>query len=257
MLPRKARMACQIHDLPHEFLRKEKRTVIQHGRIKNPSYSTAMTDFITPLRTRIKICGITRLEDALVAASLGVDALGFVFYPKSPRYITPDKAAAIIRQLPPFVSAVGLFVNPSHDDIATVLQTAPLGVVQLHGDETADFCLAQQRRVMKAVAISTADDLQQASRYSCPLLLDAKAPRGVYGGTGRAFDWSLLKDFEHNYPLTLAGGLHADNVQEALAIRQWFAVDVSSGVETAPGIKDAAKMRAFVAAVAEADRNTH
>ena len=200
-------------------------------------------------RTRIKVCGITRLEDALAASDLGVDALGFVFYPKSPRYIKPARAAAIIRQLPPFVSAVGLFVNPTQDDIAQVLQDAPLDIIQLHGDETAEFCQAQERRVLKALPVSTAEDLQRAQAYDCPLLLDAKAPPGVFGGTGNAFDWSLLKGFEHKYPLTLAGGLNADNVSRALAVRQWFALDVSSGLETSPGVKDAGKMRAFARAV--------
>jgi len=201
------------------------------------------------IRTRIKICGITRLEDALEASALGVDAVGFVFYNKSPRYIEPQKAATIIRQLPPFVSAVGLFVNPTQDCIAEVLQSVPLGVVQLHGDETPDFCSAQRRRVMKALPVSSPDDLKHASRFNCPVLLDAKAPAGVYGGTGQAFDWSLLQGFKHDYPLTLAGGLNVDNVADAMSIRQWFALDVSSGVESSPGIKDAAKMRAFVAAV--------
>jgi len=208
------------------------------------------------IRTRIKICGITRLEDALQASSLGVDAVGFVFYNKSPRYIEPQKAAAIIRQLPPFVSAVGLFVNPSQDFIAEVLQTVPLGVIQLHGDETSDFCSAQRRRVMKALPVSSAGDLKNTSRFNCPLLLDTKAPAGVYGGTGQAFDWSLLQGFEHDYPLTLAGGLNVDNVAAAMAIRPWFALDVSSGVESSPGIKDTSKMRAFVTAVNNA-KGTH
>ncbi|MBL4775903.1 MAG: phosphoribosylanthranilate isomerase [Mariprofundus sp.] len=208
-----------------------------------------MTTSQNNIRTRIKICGITRLEDALEASSLGVDAVGFVFYNKSPRYIEPQKAAAIIRQLPPFVSAVGLFVNPTQSFIANVLQTVPLGVIQLHGDETPDFCDAQRRRVMKALPVSSADDLKYASRFNCPLLLDAKAPAGVYGGTGQSFDWSLLQGFEHDFPLTLAGGLNVDNVEAAMSVRQWFALDVSSGLESSPGIKDAAKMRAFVAAV--------
>jgi len=203
-------------------------------------------------RTRIKICGITRLEDALEASRLGVDAVGFVFYDKSPRYIDPQKAASIIRQLPPFVSAVGLFVNPTQDYIAKVLQTVPLGVIQLHGDENPGFCSAQRRRVMKAVPVSDAEDLKQAARFDCPVLLDAKAPVGVYGGTGQSFDWSLLKDFKHDFPLTLAGGLSVKNIDEAMAIRQWFALDVSSGVESSPGIKDAEKMRAFVGAVNKA-----
>jgi len=200
-------------------------------------------------RTRIKICGITRLEDALEASRLGVDAVGFVFYEKSPRYIEAQKAAAIIRQLPPFVSAVGLFVNPTQSYIAEILQTVPLGVIQLHGDETPDFCEAQRRRVLKAIPVSGSDDLKRATGFNCPLLLDAKAPTGIYGGTGTSFDWSLLHDFKHDYPLTLAGGLNVDNVHEALSVRQWFALDVSSGIELSPGIKDAEKMRAFVNAV--------
>ncbi|ATX80837.1 phosphoribosylanthranilate isomerase [Mariprofundus aestuarium] len=212
-------------------------------------YDSAMSTRTSQLRTRIKVCGITRLEDALAASALGVDAVGFVFYPKSPRYIEPAKAAAIIRQLPPFVSAVGLFVNPSQSFIAEVLHTVPLGVIQLHGDESPEFCQAQRRRVLKAIPVSDADDLKRAAAYNCPLLLDAKAPAGVYGGTGRSFDWSLLHGFKHKYPLTLAGGLNIDNVSESLAVRQWFALDVSSGVEMSPGIKDAEKMRAFVAAV--------
>jgi len=203
----------------------------------------------TGIRTRTKICGITRLEDALTASSLGVDALGFVFYKRSPRYIEPQKAAAIIRQLPPFVSAVGLFVNPDQAEIDAVLTSCPIGVIQLHGDESPEFCQAQSRRVMKAVAISSADDLKRAGHYNCPVLLDARAPDGVYGGTGTRFDWSLLRDFRHEYPLTLAGGLDVDNVKDAMAVRQWFALDVSSGVESSPGIKDAELMHSFIAAV--------
>ena len=204
-------------------------------------------------RTRIKVCGITRIEDALTAIALGVDALGFVFYEKSPRYIEPRQAARIVRALPPFVSAVGLFVNPDQGHLDRVLGDCPLDIVQLHGDESPEFCQAQGRRVIKAVAVETASDLPRASSYHCPLLLDAKAPPGVYGGAGESFDWSLLQGFGHDYPLILAGGLNSDNVREALAIRQWFAVDVSSGVESSPGIKDAGKMRAFVAAVRSHD----
>lgn len=198
---------------------------------------------------RIKICGITRLEDAQAASELGVDALGFVFYGKSPRYIEPAKAAAIIRQLPDSISAVGLFVNPTQQQIDEVLKDCPLDIIQLHGDESADFCRAQTLPVMKAIAVSCADDLVRATSYGCAVLLDAKAPASVFGGTGKSFDWSLLHDFAHPYPLILAGGLNPGNVAEALAVRQWFAVDVSSGVETSPGLKDAGKMQAFVAAV--------
>ena len=202
-----------------------------------------MTDSI---RTRVKICGITQLKGALAASAFGVDAVGFVFYDKSPRYIEPMKAATIIRNLPPFVSAVGLFVNATQTYINTVLECCPLGVLQLHGDETPEFCQSQARRVIKAIPVSSLQDLERAQQYDCPLLLDAKAPKGVYGGTGRSFDWSLLENFEHHFPLTLAGGLNINNIQAALSHRQWFALDVSSGVEISPGIKDYQKMKALM-----------
>ena len=206
--------------------------------------------FLSPAdHVRIKICGITRLEDAITASVLGVDALGFVFYDKSPRYIHPADAAVIIRQLPDTVAAVGLFVNPMQQQIDEVLADCPVDIIQLHGHESAEFCLAQTRPVMKAVAVSRPDDLQRAASFSCPVLLDAKAPAGVFGGTGKSFDWSLLQGFTHNFPLILAGGLNAENVAQALAVRQWFAVDVSSGVEMSPGLKDAGKIQAFVTAV--------
>lgn len=204
-------------------------------------------------RTRIKVCGITRIQDAQAAARLGVDALGFVFYRKSPRYIEPQQAAEIIRSMPPFVSAIGLFVNPAQTEINSTLAACPLDVIQLHGNESPEFCQAQGRRVIKAVAVSAQEDLKQAAQYHCPVLLDAKAPPGVYGGAGETFDWSLLQHFSHDYPLILAGGLNSENVRQAARIRQWFALDVSSGIESSPGIKDADKMRAFVASVRDSD----
>jgi len=199
-------------------------------------------------RVRIKVCGITRMEDALLAASLGADAIGFVFYDKSPRFIPPVKAAAIIRVMPPFVSAVGLFVNSGQNDIDDALKHCPLDVLQLHGDETPEFCEAQARRVIKAVPVHSKVDLKVVHAYNCPVLLDARAPAGVYGGTGETFDWELLVDFEHEHPLILAGGLNVANVRQALSIRQWEALDVSSGVESMPGVKDAEKLRRFMVA---------
>lgn len=201
------------------------------------------------LRTRIKVCGITRHEDAMCAAELGVDALGFVFYTASPRYIRPSDAARIIRCLPPFVSAIGLFVNAGQDAIDAVLQTCPLDVLQLHGDETPAFCAVQKRRVIKAVAVRNAADTERIADFDCPVLLDAKAPPGVYGGTGSSFDWELVRHVRHAHPLILAGGLDAGNVARALAVRQWHALDVSSAVEVSPGIKDAGKMQQFFDAV--------
>ncbi len=208
-----------------------------------------MTSAAIPHRTRIKICGITRLEDALSAAELGVDALGFVFYEKSPRYIAPEKAAEIIRQMPPFISAVGLFVNPSHTFLASLLAKCPIDILQFHGEETPEFCAIQDHRVLKAVPIETEADAARVSDYNCAVLLDARAPEGVYGGAGKAFDWKLVAGIEHEHALVLAGGLSPANVRDALKVRQWDAVDVSSGVEISPGLKDAALMREFVAAV--------
>lgn len=208
-------------------------------------------------RTRIKICGITRVSDALQAASLGADAVGFVFYEASPRYIAPAEAAHIVAALPPFVSAVGLFVNPDQVFIEAALAACPLDVLQLHGNETPAFCAAQPRRVLKAVPVRGADDVARIADFDCPVLLDAKAPPGVYGGTGERFDWDLVREVHHAHALILAGGLDAANVGEALAVRrsvrQWDAVDVSSAVESAPGIKDAAKMQHFFNAVHAAD----
>jgi len=197
----------------------------------------------------VKICGITRLQDALSAAALGVDALGFVFYPSSPRFIAPANAAAIIERLPPFLSAVGLFVNPTQSEIDSILAVCALDVIQLHGHESPAFCKAQKRRIIKAIPVAQERDLDRAYDYDCAILLDARAPAGVYGGAGSSFDWALLDAFDHSGPLILAGGLNPDNVQQALGVRQWYAVDVSSGVEASPGIKDEEKMRRFVARV--------
>ena len=198
---------------------------------------------------RIKICGITREQDALAAAELGADALGFVFYENSPRYISPADAAAIICTLPPFVTAVGLFVNAPQNMIDETLAGCPLDVLQLHGDESPEFCAAQSRRVIKSIPIEKAGDLSAAADFDCAILLDAKAPKGIYGGTGSSFDWKLLQEFDHTHPVILAGGLDADNVAGSLKVRQFHGVDVSSGVEASPGIKDAEKMRRFIASV--------
>jgi len=144
--------------------------------------------------TRLKICGITRTEDAMSAVQCGADALGFVFYAKSPRFITPQSAQHIISQLPPFVVTVGLFVNASQHEIDTVLQHCSLDVIQLHGDETPAFCAAQSRRAIKAIPIAAADDLDRINDFDCAVLLDTKAPKDVYGGTGTSFDWNMLKN---------------------------------------------------------------
>ncbi|CAH1070327.1 phosphoribosylanthranilate isomerase [Candidatus Nitrotoga sp. 1052] len=196
---------------------------------------------------RIKICGITRVEDALAAAYSGADALGLVFYDKSPRYVTPKQAAQLAAAIPPFVTLVGLFVNPSAEAVQEVLQQVPLDVLQFHGEEEPKFCAQFKRPYLKAVRVKYGVDLVQcAARYKDAqgLLLDAFI-EGTHGGTGVSFDWTLIP---HNLPLpvVLSGGLHVNNVADAIKqVRPW-AVDVSSGVEAAKGIKDAAKIAAFI-----------
>lgn len=205
-------------------------------------------------RTRIKICGITRAEDALEAARLGVDAIGLIFYAGSPRHVTADRAAAIVATLPPFVTTVGLFVDPTEDDVRAVLASVPLDLLQFHGAEAPDFCARFGRPYMKAIAAAPGVDLLQSAGFYAgarALLVDAYVP-GVHGGTGVQADWhSIPKEFP--MPIVLAGGLHADNVAEAVrTVRPW-AVDVSSGVEQAKGIKAPHKMSAFVRGVRDAD----
>lgn len=197
--------------------------------------------------TRIKICGITRVEDALAAAHSGADALGLVFYDRSPRYVTLEQTARLAAAIPPFVTLVGLFVNPSTEDVQEILRQVPLDVLQFHGEEEPKFCAQFNRPYLKAVRVKYGVDLVQcAARYKDAqgLLLDAFI-EGTHGGTGVSFDWTLIP---HNLPLSvvLSGGLHVNNVVDAIKqVRPW-AVDVSSGVEAAKGIKDVAKIATFI-----------
>ncbi len=198
------------------------------------------------MRVRTKICGITRLEDALHAASCGVDALGFVFYDKSPRYIAPDAAARIIAQLPPFVSAVGLFVNETPELIRSTADLCALDLIQLHGDETPEHCHLPPYRVVKALRVKDASSLAQAESYPVnALLLDAWSP-AAYGGTGERFNWELAREMAAKKPVILAGGLCPENVAEAVSAVAPYALDVSSGVESSPGIKDPQRVQAFI-----------
>jgi phosphoribosylanthranilate isomerase len=204
--------------------------------------------------TRIKICGITRVEDALAAANSGADALGLVFYEKSPRHVSLAQAAQLAAAIPPFVTLVGLFVNASAETVRAVLRVVPLDVLQFHGEEEPDFCAQFGRPYLKAIRVKAGVDLVQcASRYARAqgLLLDAYV-EGTHGGTGEAFDWALIpRDLP--LPVILSGGLHAGNVGAGIAqVRPW-AVDVSSGVEAAKGIKDAAKIAAFINEVNKID----
>lgn len=196
---------------------------------------------------RIKICGITRVEDALAAARAGADAIGLVFYAPSPRAVSPAMAARILRALPPFVTTVGLFVDASADEVNAVLAEVPLDVLQFHGDEPAAFCAQFQRPYLKALRVQAGDDLNAlAARWpdASGILLDSYKA-GVPGGTGERFDWSLIPS-ERSWPLVLAGGLDADNVAEAIGHASPWAVDISGGVEQAKGIKDPVKIQSFV-----------
>lgn len=205
-------------------------------------------------RTRVKICGITRPEDGLAAARLGVDAVGLVFHPASPRRVTAEQARAVAAALPPFVTTVGLFVDAEPAGIRAVLDEVPIDLLQFHGDEPPEVCGVWGRPYLKAVRMREGVDVAaEAQRYTdaAGLLLDAYHP-GLAGGTGDGFDWGRIPGGLPR-PLVLAGGLGADNVATAIATVHPSAVDVSSGVEAAKGIKDPARMAAFVAAVREAD----
>lgn len=202
---------------------------------------------------RSKICGITRIEDALAAAEAGADAIGFVFYAKSPRAVDVRQAREIIAALPPFVTTVGLFVNASRCELNEILEVVPLDLLQFHGDETPQDCEGYHRPWIKALRVRPGDDLEAACQQYAGargILLDTYVA-GVPGGTGEAFDWSLVPE-RLSKPIILAGGLSADNVGQAIAQVRPYAVDVSGGVEQAKGIKDAAKIEAFMRAVKQA-----
>ena len=199
---------------------------------------------------RSKICGITRIEDALIAAEAGADAIGLVFYAKSPRAVSIQQARDIVAALPAFVTTVGLFVNASREELNDVLAGVALDLLQFHGDETPAECESYQRPYIKALRVKPGDDIAQlAAPYAKArgILLDTYMP-GIPGGTGAAFDWSLVPRGLPQ-PVILAGGLSADNVQVAIEQVRPYAVDVSGGVEADKGIKDAAKIRAFMQAI--------
>ncbi len=203
------------------------------------------------MKPLVKICGITSLEDAHTAAEAGADAIGFVFCSESPRYIHPEDAAAIIKTLPPFISSVGLFVNHSAEEVQQVCNHVPLDVLQFHGDEPPRFLMQFSQRCMKALRIKNEQDIQQIAAYEqvvSALLLDAYHPE-KFGGSGTCFNWKLLQQVETARPVIIAGGLTSVNVSELLARYTPYGVDVSSGVEKSPGLKDVQKIRAFIDAV--------
>jgi phosphoribosylanthranilate isomerase len=195
---------------------------------------------------RVKICGITSLEDALQAVQAGADALGFVFYERSPRNLDPLRAANIISNLPPFVQTVGLFVNADAGFVNDTADRCRLDLVQLHGDEAPEYCERIRRRVIKAFRVRDASSLAPVRDYPVAgILLDAYSP-GAFGGTGLSFNWELAGIAREFGPVILAGGLAPDNVREAVERVAPYAVDVSSGVEMSPGKKDPEKVREFI-----------
>ncbi|MGE4499217.1 MAG: phosphoribosylanthranilate isomerase [Hydrogenovibrio sp.] len=206
------------------------------------------------MRTRIKICGMTRSEDALAAAEAGADALGFVFYPPSPRHIEIDQAWSIIDVLPAFVTTTALFVNPEPGLVKTVIQRLKIDLLQFHGDESVEFCEQFERPYIKAVRMQPGTNLADLSQHYASaqaLLLDTYV-KGVPGGTGEAFNWDWVAPSKRDdtcLPIILAGGLTAENVGQAVQTVQPWAVDVSGGVEAEPGKKSVAQIQAFVEAV--------
>ncbi|MGE0486134.1 MAG: phosphoribosylanthranilate isomerase [Gammaproteobacteria bacterium] len=209
------------------------------------------------MRVRIKFCGITSAIDAAAAVSAGADALGFVFYPPSPRYVAPALAAEIIAGLPPFVTAVGLFVNAAPAEVRDTVSATGVSLVQFHGDEPPEACRHSPCRWVKAIRVAPETDIAAAAaRYveASALLLDTY-DAALYGGSGRTFDWSLLPE-RLQRPLVLAGGLTPDNVAEAVRRTRPYAVDVSGGIEVTKGRKDPHKMRRFVTEVNQVECQT-
>ena len=207
------------------------------------------------MKTRVKICGLTREEDVDAAVAAGADAIGIVFHPPSPRFVTPQRAAELARRIPPFVAVVGLFVNAAPETVLAACDSLPISILQFHGDEDAAFCRQFARPYLRAARVRPGLDLLEFARAfpdARGLLLDAFVEG--YGGGGHVFDWSLIPPELPGF-LVLSGGLTAANVGEAIERVRPVAVDVSSGVETGKGIKDHSKIAAFVAAVRNADES--
>lgn len=205
-------------------------------------------------RVRVKICGVRDLEEARAAFEFGADALGFNFWPKSPRYVTPDVARSIIEKLSPLISCIGVFVNEDSQRVIEIASGVRLDAVQLHGDELPEYC-AQLRglKLIKAFRVNEDFDLTEIKRYEISsVLLDTKV-KNNYGGTGERFDWRIAVQAKRFAPIIIAGGLNAENIDEAIRFVRPMAVDVCSGVEAEPGRKDISKMREFMSAVKQAN----
>lgn len=205
-------------------------------------------------KVRIKICGLTRDEDVHNAVAEGADALGFVLYAPSPRAVTAEQAAQLIKKVPAFVTTVALFVNESAEEIQRVLSICPFDLLQFHGDESPEFCRQFNRPYMKAIRVRSADDIHRAVQQypdTKALLLDAYV-ENLPGGTGQAFDWRLIPQL--SVPWVLAGGLNSKNVADAINQVKPFAVDISGGVEASKGIKDRKKIQEFISEVRNVER---
>lgn len=198
---------------------------------------------------KVKVCGTTRLEDALQAVECGADAIGFIFYRKSPRYVTAKTAKDICSKLPPFVNRVGVFVNETVETVNRIADRCGLDAVQLHGDESPAFCRKIRHRVIKAVRVKDAGSLKGLSRYPVDGFLLDTYKEDQRGGTGEVFDWDLARRAKKHGPIIIAGGLNPGNVKAAIQKAQPYGVDVSSGVEQSPGKKDPKKIKAFLKAV--------
>ena len=206
------------------------------------------------MKTAVKICGVTRVPDALAAARAGAHAIGLVFYRPSPRYVEPDAAAAIVRALPPFVTPVGLFVDADEEEVRAIAARARVQMLQFHGAETPEFCSRFDLPYMKALRVRPGLDLLQYAHdfHSAKALLLDAYQEGLHGGTGAVFDWNLIPQ-ALPLPIVLSGGLTPENVGEAIRRVRPAAVDVSSGVEASKGVKDEAKIAAFITGVRNAD----
>lgn len=196
--------------------------------------------------TRVKICGITNLEDALATVEAGADALGFVFVPDTPRFVSPDQVAAIVAELPPFITTVGLFASKDTATIRETVNQCRLDAIQLHADVTPDFCRNLDRRVIKAVRVRDESSLSILSDYDVNAFLLDSYVEGKMGGTGKVFDWDLALRANEYGRIIVAGGLDPDNVAQAVRHVNPYGVDVSSGVESQPGRKDSDKVRKFI-----------
>ena len=203
---------------------------------------------------KIKICGITNLDDAMAAAEDGADALGFIFYKKSSRYVEPGKAAEIIHQLPPFITPVAVFVNEREEKIRDIQFTTGIKVLQFHGDERPEFCDRFATRVIKAFQVKDKDSLKHMAHYHVGALLLDSFREGLRGGTGTTFDWHLAVVAKTLGRVVLAGGLTPENVAEAVKLVQPYGVDVAGGVEREKGLKDHAKLKKFITEVRRASR---